>query len=284
MADPTQEGGKEVSTARSRLSGALNSAADRFGGNEELAALGVFGSPSKRLHSLDSPLGSPTKSPRPARRRRKKETPLTSAFHHTFVMKLFDRSVDLAQFQEGTSLYPVCRAWMINQPSNTNMAPRLRTPTPEPESDEGEGKDEDKEEDEESTAKPPEAKKTATTDDGSNADNKSDKTEDEDSRSVNKGESMTIYKMPAHVPLRKDDEGTPLSVRIPTPPPQRDIDADFLEIARKNSSGNPPAKDTMLSEHMVRWFKVRRRWREAAAKNEDRYKESMDLLKDMFER
>ena len=75
------------------------------------------------LFSLDSPLGSPTKSPRP-RRRRKKEGATDSAFHHTFVMKLFDRSVDLAQFQEGTSLYPVCRAWMKNQPHNTSMAPR----------------------------------------------------------------------------------------------------------------------------------------------------------------
>ena len=59
--------------------------------------------------------------------------PLNTAFHHTFVMKLFDRSVDLAQFPVQTPLYPVCRAWMKNDPHNTNMAPRLRTPTPEPE-------------------------------------------------------------------------------------------------------------------------------------------------------
>ncbi|EEB16982.1 Antolefinin, putative [Pediculus humanus corporis] len=41
-----------------------------------------------------------------------KETP----FQHTFVMKLFDRSVDLAQFEENTPLYPICRAWMANNP------------------------------------------------------------------------------------------------------------------------------------------------------------------------
>ena len=28
--------------------------------------------------------------------------------------------------------FTVCRAWMKNEPHNTNMAPRLRTPTPEP--------------------------------------------------------------------------------------------------------------------------------------------------------
>ena len=33
-------------------------------------------------------------------------------------MKLFDRSVDLAQFDEETPLYPICRAWMRNQPLN----------------------------------------------------------------------------------------------------------------------------------------------------------------------
>ena len=35
----------------------------------------------------------------------------------TYVIKLFDRSVDLGQFSEGTPLYPVCRAWMRNCPT-----------------------------------------------------------------------------------------------------------------------------------------------------------------------
>lgn len=34
----------------------------------------------------------------------------------SFVMKLFDRGVDLAQFDESTPLYPICRAWMHNKP------------------------------------------------------------------------------------------------------------------------------------------------------------------------
>ena len=46
-------------------------------------------------------------------------------------MKLFDRSVDLAQFNESTALYPVCRAWMKNQPLNRSLAAKLeRDPTP----------------------------------------------------------------------------------------------------------------------------------------------------------
>lgn len=30
----------------------------------------------------------------------------------SYVMKLFDRSIDLAQFNEKTPLYPIARAWM----------------------------------------------------------------------------------------------------------------------------------------------------------------------------
>jgi len=33
-----------------------------------------------------------------------------------FVMKLFDRGVDLAQFHDGSPLYPICRAWIQNKP------------------------------------------------------------------------------------------------------------------------------------------------------------------------
>merc|ERR1719411_96890 len=133
----------DVSSARSRLSGALSTAerfVDKYAGDDFPL------SPHKRLQSLDSPFPSPTKSPRGVRRRRKKPIALNTAFHHTVVMKLFDRSLDLAQFPEDTALYPVCRAWMKNEPHNTNMAPRLRTPTPEPEEkmeDENENNDEE---------------------------------------------------------------------------------------------------------------------------------------------
>lgn len=34
----------------------------------------------------------------------------------SYVMKLFDRSVDLAKFSQNDPLYPICRDWMRNQP------------------------------------------------------------------------------------------------------------------------------------------------------------------------
>ncbi|XP_064092126.1 protein lin-37 homolog [Macrobrachium nipponense] len=59
---------------------------------------------------------------RPPRKRRRKEIDLRdSGFHHTFVMRMFDRSVDLAQFELSAPLYPICRAWMINQPHNSSL-------------------------------------------------------------------------------------------------------------------------------------------------------------------
>ena len=35
----------------------------------------------------------------------------------TYIIKLFDRSVDLAQFSTSSPLYPICRAWMRNNPA-----------------------------------------------------------------------------------------------------------------------------------------------------------------------
>lgn len=59
------------------------------------------------------------------RKKRKPGVDLELAFQHTFVMKLFDRSVDLAQFKEDTPLYPICRAWIANQPRVPQPYPLL---------------------------------------------------------------------------------------------------------------------------------------------------------------
>lgn len=39
-----------------------------------------------------------------------------SPARQSYVLKLFDRSVDLSQFSEDSPLYPICRAWIANQP------------------------------------------------------------------------------------------------------------------------------------------------------------------------
>ncbi|XP_038238931.1 protein lin-37 homolog isoform X4 [Dermochelys coriacea] len=77
------------------------------------------------------------------RRKKRKETDdgLTEGGQqrqNTYIIKLFDRSVDLAQFAESTPLYPICRAWMRNSPA---VRERERSPSPPlpalPEDEEG---------------------------------------------------------------------------------------------------------------------------------------------------
>ncbi|TDG51010.1 hypothetical protein AWZ03_002665 [Drosophila navojoa] len=40
----------------------------------------------------------------------------------SYVMRLFERSLDLSKYKENTPLYPICRAWMANQPRNPSVA------------------------------------------------------------------------------------------------------------------------------------------------------------------
>lgn len=62
----------------------------------------------------DSPAVKELKQPKPAK----------STSQASYIMKLFDRSVNLAKFTEDSSLYPLCRSWMQN-------APRQMTPKAE---------------------------------------------------------------------------------------------------------------------------------------------------------
>ena len=51
------------------------------------------------------------------------------SFPETVIMKLFDRSVDLAQFPDATPLYPVCRAWIHNRPHDKTLGTLSERPT-----------------------------------------------------------------------------------------------------------------------------------------------------------
>lgn len=120
---------KEVSNARTRLDATLQSLVDKKDDSFESTAesdddpdlpLPVT---VQVVRSSGSPAASPVKrqipsgSQRTKKRKRKHDsidaTDASSKYHHTtYIMKLFDRSVDLAQFNEKTPLYPIARAWM----------------------------------------------------------------------------------------------------------------------------------------------------------------------------
>lgn len=88
----------EVNVARSRLKGALQ----EIEGNQN--------------DDDDLDLNKPSRG-RPPKRVKKELSPQPQqTVHHTFIMKLFDRSVDLGKYTPETALYPICRAWMLNQP------------------------------------------------------------------------------------------------------------------------------------------------------------------------
>uniref|UniRef100_A0ABD2XQM0 Protein lin-37 homolog n=1 Tax=Trichogramma kaykai TaxID=54128 RepID=A0ABD2XQM0_9HYME len=137
LVDIKNEIDSTIGMARDRFKGALrellhhsdehNSSAD----SSDDTPMPEFKTTPKKIHTPSKPkiLNNLPHRRQPIKRRR--PIYLDSAFHHTYVMKLFDRSVDLAQFQEDTPLYPICRAWMANQPRNPNFAPKARSPSPE---------------------------------------------------------------------------------------------------------------------------------------------------------
>ncbi|XP_028145679.1 protein lin-37 homolog [Diabrotica virgifera virgifera] len=104
-------------------------------GNDYLMAKGRLKGVLKQLteQSSDDESGSSDDNKRIHRESRKRKVEnMPTPYHHTYVMKLFDRSVDLARFEEDTPLYPICRAWMQNQPRNPQPIIKRRLSSPEP--------------------------------------------------------------------------------------------------------------------------------------------------------
>ncbi|XP_017345601.1 protein lin-37 homolog isoform X1 [Ictalurus punctatus] len=121
MEKPDTEG----AVARSRLDAVLQGLVEKSDSerdqNEDDSGKMVADSMSKDLSP--SSLGKRPSS-RFAQHRRKKrkemEDGLTETNQHkqnSYIIKLFDRSVDLAQFSSNTPLYPICRSWMRNNPT-----------------------------------------------------------------------------------------------------------------------------------------------------------------------
>ncbi|XP_064632985.1 protein lin-37 homolog [Lineus longissimus] len=119
------QGTPEVHTARSKLDGVLQTLVERK--DDSPVNSGDENVIQDILKDI-SPSVSPRKAAAKMSRKRKRKDDLSGSefgqYHHTYVMKLFDRSVDLAQFEDNTPLYPICRAWMRNQPLNQNLAPQ----------------------------------------------------------------------------------------------------------------------------------------------------------------
>lgn len=206
MSQPEQEKqGPEIDQARAKLDDVL-----------------------QRLTEEAAERDAPPKKGRNSRRKRHRENDSTEPRSNTYIKKIFECSIDLAQFDEDSSLYSMCRSWIKHKPLQRHGQNHG-------------GEDIDMEKN--------------TTDSDDNEDPKG------------------IYFLPAPVQPPKDDAGKVKNVRIPSPIPKPHekffVASDDSEVVPVNA---------LLAGHQARWKNVQRKWKEAAMANEERYKESSEII------
>ena len=101
-------------------------------------------------------------------------------------------------------------------------------------------------------------------------------TPDQDSDSDTDDIVDNVYKLPPPLPLPPDTD----TLRIPPTPPV----TKSLELDLDLDQANAPPKELLLSNHLVKWWGVRKSWKKAASDNEKRYQKSLTILKDMQEK
>ncbi|XP_032297664.1 protein lin-37 homolog [Coturnix japonica] len=201
----------EATSARSRLDAVLQGLLERNEGDREALEDDAGKAGGDSIPKAASPSATGKRSSRrfPPHRRKKRreaeegqpEPPLHR--HNTYVIKLFDRSVELGQFSEGTPLYPVCRAWMRNCPTaRPTTCPTAPDPAPQVE------------------------------------------------------------------------PKSPFLAQISPFWPQ------FSPVQPLE----PPSMSTLIYSNMERWKRVRQRWKEASARQQQRYGASLRLLRRIYER
>ncbi|XP_069803580.1 protein lin-37 homolog isoform X2 [Dendropsophus ebraccatus] len=217
----------EAASARSRLDAVLKGLLDRSEVDREQME-------DESGKASTDPQCNPSVRPTHHRRKkRKEEDGLPEAVlpkTNTFVIRLFDRSVDLAQFSEDTPLYPVCRAWLRNSPGSKAPEP---PPTPPP-SEEGD---------------------------------------------VVNGTSQNIYHLPPPSGCLLTVAGESVNLRIPSPLPREEEPLNIDAPAEAT-----PSMSVLIYQNMTRWKKIRQRWKDASYRNQQRYAQSMKILKEMYER
>lgn len=228
----------ELNSARSKLDGVLQNLMEKTDESPSSSdSENCKFSPEVIIKEESSPVNSPSKKlVHKTQRKRKRKEDLTLRNSNACVLKLCERSVDLAQFPEDTPLYPVCRSWIRNQPHGNTSNNQSCSPEPPV-----------------------------------------DRDDDEDHADENKLKS--VYELPSPMPIIKVESGLNRDIRIPSPIPQPEE-----EFVICSDEQNAPSRDSLLANHMTRWRAVRQKWKEAAASNEDRYRESAAILKTMFER
>ncbi|KAK3932534.1 Protein lin-37-like protein [Frankliniella fusca] len=243
----------DVSLARDRLRGALHLLLDpsESCGNDELHKYPHKRKQDEYMSQLKQEQllarQEEKRAATAARRKQRRAEMSQKAYHNTFVMKLFDRSVDLAQFKDGTPLYPICRAWMANQPRNLQMKEIKRSQSPE--------------------TKP-----------------KQEPIDDDERIANGSGEGMDVDTVEADADLVKDTyqlpPPAPLNfLRYPILKPDAASNLDLIINGSESLS-----REELLQEHVTKWTGVRSEWIKAANENEDRFKQSKRILRAIYEK
>ncbi|KPP65617.1 hypothetical protein Z043_115954 [Scleropages formosus] len=131
----TEKTDAEMASARGRLDAVLQGLVEKSDSereqNEDDSGKMATDSLSKDLSPSSAGKRPSSRFPQHRRKKRKEmDDGLSESNQHkqnAYIIKLFDRSVDLAQFNTSTPLYPICRAWMRNNPS---VRERAASPTP----------------------------------------------------------------------------------------------------------------------------------------------------------
>lgn len=103
----------ELDQARSKLEGVLQNLMEKT--EESQSSSSQSEDESKDAATKDPATASPKKVQKTQRKRRRKDD---SAIQNsnTYITKIYGCSVDLAQFDENSPLYSMCRSWIQNKP------------------------------------------------------------------------------------------------------------------------------------------------------------------------
>lgn len=108
----------ELDQARSKLDGVLQNLMEKTEESQSSSSQSDEESkPSQDVIMKDpSPISSPSKRVQKSQRKRRRKDEVAVQSSNTYITKIYGCSVDLAQFDENSPLYAMCRSWIQNKP------------------------------------------------------------------------------------------------------------------------------------------------------------------------
>ena len=193
------------------------------------------------------------KSPRKRRRREAGGESGGKSGCVSHVMKFRDRQVDLAQFDDNTSMYVLCRAWMMNNPSQTALQTEHLPLSP-------------------SQNQQTQLKSTAFS----------------SSAPIN----SSVAPLLAAAAAAQAEENSKEIWHLPPPEKEQESDGDEhlkglpaepLSLDLHADQRKAPATDDLKKKHTERWKKVRACWRDHLTHKQARYSRSLALLREVWQ-